>query len=98
MTSYAPGPWTNRFQDLDPKIGLWPAAIRDRNGKGVGSFFFMPCGDDETINLNYNLVMAATDLLEACEVLLGMFDDAGVTDTKGYAQGKAAVAKARGNQ
>lgn len=104
---HTPGPW--RVGNLAPSFGVrtddghddyFGAAFSNVWGDGpdgepVGVARCVHRGDPGLTVANARLIAAAPSLLAACETLMGMLEDAGVTDTAGYAKARAAVGAAR---
>jgi hypothetical protein len=87
MPEHTPGPW--RIQ-----CGEFVVADLDDGIETVADTFSLVSNDRQQANAR--LIAAAPKLLKACKTLMGMFEDAGVTDTVGYDMARKAIAEAEG--
>ena len=94
---HTPGPWYAEVGD--PKVPGMTPGYDVWHHTGIGQIARVRPGlePDPTAEANARLIAAAPDLLAACKVLMGVFEDAGLTDTREYDQARRAVARATGD-
>ena len=110
MSQHTPGPWRYDADDLftaeheaivresvPDYQAPFPVVLVRSNGPGPARWFIADCGCHEFSEGNARLIAATPDLLAACEALVEAYAFAiEPFESEAIAQGRAAIAKARG--
>ena len=98
MSRHTPGPWF-----IEREWDMQPGTICILGDGMDGQPWLVCCGSDdcsadEVLEANANLIAAAPDLLAACQEFVRKVESGEARSRRSYAQMKAAIAKARGEQ
>jgi hypothetical protein len=100
MAEHTPGPWGwSEFSAPTPPHyddGPEPLVVYEESSGEPIAYPDDGVWPKEVAEANARLMAASPKLLKACKTLMGMFEDAGVTNTVGYDQARRAIAEAEG--